>query len=596
MGRLFISYKSEDTMIVRSVVDTLRANNIAVWFAEYFVLSREYEQFVRSLHSNLAAALASCDAALLFASSRWVRSQHCLFEGRAAIDKFRREGANVVRISFPNVEVDPRVLPGIESIPSIPLGSDDATTEVISDIARRIILQLSGREPAIPQIRDYPRDHVFFSKDGYYGYLQIPHANQARSIGQIMESLDPPESSEWSCPIGDLRLDAYIELEPQTSILSPWELVDRDQRASDLIDDQATYTCLRRAAAKWLANRDLEEIGLHLFWHRQLDISSDLSSDDPSKSALGRTLGKMAITCRTRRTEEIVEISRIYILLLVDPWSRAVGQAVLRISFAHSATSLPVSESTFFSLAPIADQIALSIRYLGKEQVSLEFRALSVLVSAGVTFGLLELVAPSWPPMLKMAVAAAVGISTALNWTPKPSGSRLDSRSLPSLRYIYKSKRSNFEITLPPGWTFTDTLWSWLYQRIGDAEVMIRPIGRHFPTLAINAGAVHGNPGQSPDSEIRNSAEAARMYVERKGYKLLELNMHPIEDVKSFEIVYTIPNAKLGDTTFLKVECIHDGRLVLLQGSTDSADRDLLGMRAVTRSLRFLAKPNDNVG
>lgn len=82
------------------------------------------------------------------------------------------------------------------------------------------------------------------------------------------------------------------------------------------------------------------------------------------------------------------------------------------------------------------------------------------------------------------------------------------------------------------------------------------------------------------------------MYVEQRGYKLLELNMYPIADIESFEIVYVIPSAKIGDTTFLKVECIHDGRVIMLQGSTDSADRDLLGMRAVTRSIRFLAEPS----
>jgi hypothetical protein len=589
---VFISYKSEDTMIVRAVVDTLRANDIAVWFAEYSVLSHNYDRFVESLDDELAAALASCNSALLFASSRWFRSQYCLAEGRVAIDKFCRGGANVVRISFPNVDVDPGLLPAIEAIPSIPLESEDATTEIISDICRRIILKLFGREPAIPMIGDYPRDQVLFSKDGYYGYLHIPHVNQPRSVGDIIQSLDPPESSEWSCPIGDLRLDAYIELQPQTSILSPWELVDRDQTASDSIDDQATYACLRRAAATWLARRDLEEIGLHLFWHRQLDVSSDLSSDDSNGASLRRMLGKMAITCRTRRTKEIVETSRVYILLLVDPWTGAIGQAVLRISFSHSATSLPVSECTFFSLAPIADRVASSIRYIGKEKVSLEFRALSVLASAGIAFGLLELLASSWPPILKVALAVVIGVSKALSWSPKPLDWRLDSTSLPSSRYIYTSKRSKYKITLPPGWTFADTFWSRLYRQIGDAEVLIRPIGRYFPALAINAGPAPGNPGQGETSQIKSCAEAARMYVEQRGYKLLELNMYPIADIESFEIVYVIPSAKIGDTTFLKVECIHDGRVIMLQGSTDSADRDLLGMRAVTRSIRFLAEPS----
>ncbi len=72
----FVSYKSEDANEVRTIVDSLLANGLNVWFAEYFVLLPKYDDFQALIDS----AIDSSHHGILFTNEAWARSLYCQLE------------------------------------------------------------------------------------------------------------------------------------------------------------------------------------------------------------------------------------------------------------------------------------------------------------------------------------------------------------------------------------------------------------------------------------------------------------------------------------------------------------------------------------
>jgi len=75
--KVFVSYRSLDANLARAVVDRLRASGVGVWFAEYDVLSRNYDEFERRLPRSLDEAVAGCTHALVFTNNAWCQSGYC---------------------------------------------------------------------------------------------------------------------------------------------------------------------------------------------------------------------------------------------------------------------------------------------------------------------------------------------------------------------------------------------------------------------------------------------------------------------------------------------------------------------------------------
>ena len=78
--KVFVSYRSLDANLARAVVDRLRASGVDVWFAEYDVLSGNYEEFERRLPRSLDEAVAGCTHALVLTNDAWCQSGYCRHE------------------------------------------------------------------------------------------------------------------------------------------------------------------------------------------------------------------------------------------------------------------------------------------------------------------------------------------------------------------------------------------------------------------------------------------------------------------------------------------------------------------------------------
>ena len=100
--KVFISYSSYQVNIVRQAVEFLMLNEISVWFAEYSVLSADYDDFNVNLDNEIKSAINSCTHAILFTSQKWKDSKHCQLEFKHIMTKMSLNLNNVINIKLDN--------------------------------------------------------------------------------------------------------------------------------------------------------------------------------------------------------------------------------------------------------------------------------------------------------------------------------------------------------------------------------------------------------------------------------------------------------------------------------------------------------------
>lgn len=84
---LFISYKSNDAALVRTIAETLMSHGVRVWFAEYEVLLSNYEEFQLAIDRGIDR----CEYAILFATQEWAESRWCQVEIGRIMQRIRMD-------------------------------------------------------------------------------------------------------------------------------------------------------------------------------------------------------------------------------------------------------------------------------------------------------------------------------------------------------------------------------------------------------------------------------------------------------------------------------------------------------------------------
>lgn len=102
---IFISYKSEDAGLARTVAEALKALGVKIWFAEYEVLLDNYDEFQNAIDSGIDA----CQYALLFTSNPWAESRWCQVEIARILQRIPLE--RIIRVNLPAFEVGDAATP-----------------------------------------------------------------------------------------------------------------------------------------------------------------------------------------------------------------------------------------------------------------------------------------------------------------------------------------------------------------------------------------------------------------------------------------------------------------------------------------------------
>lgn len=185
---LFVSYKSEDALIVRMVAEQMRASGANVWFAEYSIQLEGREQFMAAIEK----AIADSRYGICFTNDRFVSSEYCRREIELLLMHLGPE--RIIEIALPRQSLPHQRFPALSAAMSldvpVPQSSEDdgadgwsatlpcsAVDRILEHIHRSTGLSLSGcgcHTPQGPDRHYYRSRGVSYSLDSSGWAMEKP--------------------------------------------------------------------------------------------------------------------------------------------------------------------------------------------------------------------------------------------------------------------------------------------------------------------------------------------------------------------------------------------------------------------------------------
>lgn len=265
---VFMSYKSEDSNLVRRVAEQLIACGIDVWFNEYRILVGEYERFQEAIDEGLARATH----AVVFTNNRWAEARWCNHEMDGLL-KHIADRSRIVEVAIPSENKPREVYPDLLGRPPITFRGDPRrpshadvhglVTAILERLGLRtdmIALPDSEPRPAWLPTPGVAFDPAPFRLDGRKTRRQMKvraiQSDPVLGLRTVVYSLASADV--------DITMDVYA-----TNFESPISRLSiSDTGASD---DRAVYEAYLRYAKQWLPSEhghfrhiEYRPKGLHL--------------------------------------------------------------------------------------------------------------------------------------------------------------------------------------------------------------------------------------------------------------------------------------------------------------------------------------------
>jgi hypothetical protein len=385
--RLFVSYKVEDSNLVRGVAERLLGQGVDLWFAEYHVLPENYGEFQRAIDDGIGGATH----ALVFSNRRWAESKWCRYEMEGLL-RGMGGAENVIEVCIPKDERAHREFPGLaEGSPIVFAGnhrnpSDEEIDGLVRTLGARLPIPDAARSaPVLPgQIMSFGRYGVQVDT----GPLRPApgHSFLAQLAGtQFLRS------ATFKGGIDGIEVSLDVLVQPFRSVLGDIS-IERDRAA----DDRRVFTAYREYAGRWLAEEgarrstEVRARGLHLFfigershlgltytskrisdqecfWERRYAIKLGEDKSDPGEASL-----VFAARLRGRDGEQFQQLCRIAPKL--DHIARSFKQVQLTTS-ERVLGVLPhlLARSVYAGVA-----VGALVHFMGRERYPVAVVALAV--------------------------------------------------------------------------------------------------------------------------------------------------------------------------------------------------------------------------
>ena len=325
--RVFISYKSEDANHVRKVVEELERSGIETWFAEYQVLPRNYDSFVKDLSDGLENAVSQCTHGLAFTNDRWANSEHCSAEMYELLECLSR--GKIIEVCLPPEETPHLKFPELQEC--VQLVFDGRVETLIKEIGETLGVRTGITEEVL-----------------LGNAVNLTRFGVALDLGPF--EIEPHESlvaankftsyvvAIFSGSVNGVKTRLTFMSTPTDSPIDEFSIDE-----SGTSNDREIYQRYLEYAGGWESENELEVIGLHLFFHG-------------GRSHIALTYVSEVIS-PTEWTWE-----RRYTLSLRNPLGQGVGEA--NLIFSATLTGLEKQQrASFLSLCRQFDCIAQSFSY-----------------------------------------------------------------------------------------------------------------------------------------------------------------------------------------------------------------------------------------
>lgn len=383
---LFISYKSENANAVRSVVESLLARGIRVWFDEYEIRLDTGDDW-NDVKPEIALGIDTSTYFLVFTNDRWAQSGYCSYE----IEQIKVKGMDrVLEIRIPREEGVYQHHPELAAA----RGSIDWQGEVGS------VLSFIREYLADLELTDLPPTGLATPTDRMIEPLRFGISVQAGPLQHVPATMSLPgrqprswvkgETYLFEGPIAGHQTRMEVSINPLETAVG--NLSVKEELAAD---DRAVRGQYRRFARDWLERHGLSELGVHLFFWR------------------GHS--HLAITYLDPNAEQTRTWHRRYAIVVRDSEGSDVGEVDINFSvpLGEEAKTRQQEREAFARLAPQFDSIAGSLgfepeRSLSSEAFRLVTSKVQLLLMGVVGFAASTMTGRS--VIIQSATAAIVGI------------------------------------------------------------------------------------------------------------------------------------------------------------------------------------------
>lgn len=256
---LFVSYKSEDVMLVRPVVDALLAAGARVWFAEYEILLAGRERFAEAI----ATGIRRSRRALLFTNDRYLSSPYCRDEVEQCLAVHGVEG--IIEVMLPEEQGSHAAYPALAGADWTEGADPD---RIAAWVARRVGVTPVRRPPLVHHVyRDAAGRHS--GADRSPGTHRDTLAGLPYSVDVTGWTLEKPPRDRRHDPTWLPTYKYAVEGPPLfVNIAAGLDVSPEAQRAPGVADDRAVYDYLLGYAPRHLGALGAAARGVHLLLHR----------------------------------------------------------------------------------------------------------------------------------------------------------------------------------------------------------------------------------------------------------------------------------------------------------------------------------------
>jgi hypothetical protein len=401
---VFLSYKSEDSNLVRQVAEQLIGCGLEVWFNEYRILVGEYDEFQTGIDEGLRLATH----AVVFTNNRWSRAEWCRYEMRGLLASIA-DRSRIVEVAIPSESAPREVFPDLLGRPAVIFHGDarrpraDHLHDLVVAILER--LELRTDMPALPTLEPQsawlPSYGVTFDPGPFTLWVERSRLQRSARFLQSDPALGL-RTIVYHLAGAKLEVSMDVYVLNYESPISGYSISD-----TEASDDRAVYTAYRRYAKRWFEDEHGHFIkiryrpkGLHLvFVEGTSQVAVTYSVVEPDDKPHSKTTWE-----------------RRYAVRIPNPLADAEGE----LAFVFSV-DLPGDEAeqtrAFFRLAPLFDSVVTSARLRWPSRLQSAAIVTPALIAKGAVAGLIawsfwRLFGQHASPWRLSALAVMVGITT----------------------------------------------------------------------------------------------------------------------------------------------------------------------------------------
>ncbi len=247
---LFISYKTDDVMKIRPLVEQMLASGVNVWFAEYTINLEEQKGFKQAIDKGIAHSKYG----LCFTNNQYIASEYCRDElEQLLLAAENCEPKKLIEIGFPPEPLSHQRYPQLEAVNSICY--DGNINRLIGQINKISNLSIQS---ALPTQMEPPAYLTFGYTNKQY---QLDFAGwEITNEGSTADTDGEATGPRYERMCGEYQIRGYLHI--GTSIAFP--------RAQHQTDDRKNYEYGIEFAKAHYAQIPAQCIGVHLFFSHGL--------------------------------------------------------------------------------------------------------------------------------------------------------------------------------------------------------------------------------------------------------------------------------------------------------------------------------------